>query len=81
MKPEVGKTYHVDHVRKGKFTIKVTAVNGEWVEGVIIGGRVKYASAAHSNEGYVGDAVTVRTTLAKFTEATVNEADAPAYPA
>lgn len=81
MKVEVGKTYNVKHVRKGNFTIRVTAINGEWIDGVIVAGRVRYASQAHSNEGYVGDAVTVRACLATFEETTANEADAPTYPA
>lgn len=65
---ESGKTYRVNHSRKGKFTMRVTAVRGEWIDGLIIDGRAKYMSMQNQGEGYVGDEVTVRASLATFEE-------------
>lgn len=35
---EVGKVYKINHSRKGKFSIKVTKVSEEWVDGDIVEG-------------------------------------------
>lgn len=33
MEPEPNQIYHVNHSRKGKFTMRVDSVKGEWVSG------------------------------------------------
>jgi hypothetical protein len=67
MKIEAGKTYDVNHSRKGKFKLKVTAVNGEWVEGTIVTGKAKMISRSN-NDVEAGESLTVRDSLATWTE-------------
>lgn len=38
---QIGKTYKVDHSRRGRFTIKVTQLSDEWVTGVVLDGAPK----------------------------------------
>lgn len=68
---EIGETYHVDHSRKGKFDMLVTAKSddGEWVSGVVVKGRAKYISMENwmLNAGCLGDAITLRRSFATFT--------------
>jgi hypothetical protein len=64
--PEVGGTYAVDHSRKGKFVMRITAVNGEWIDGIITSGKAK-ASLIY-NEREIGEKITVRECLATFTQ-------------
>jgi hypothetical protein len=35
---EAGKTYEISHSRKGKLTVKVEKISGEWVHSTIIAG-------------------------------------------
>lgn len=63
---EVGKTYKVNHSRKGKFTMKVTYVDEEWATGVITDGHAK--GRMHYNYVMTGESVTVRRSLAEFEE-------------
>lgn len=66
--PVVGKVYDVDHQRKGKFRIEVTAVDGEWITGDMVEGTT--ITALPMNSRTVGEEVTIRESLAKFTEVT-----------
>jgi hypothetical protein len=63
---EVGKSYHVSSNRKGKFNIKVTSINDEWVTGIITNGKAK--AILEYNEVYEGEEVTLRRSLTYFTE-------------
>ena len=63
---EIGKTYDVDHTRKGKFRVLVTAVNDGWVEGRVVSG-VATALLAH-NVREMGEKITIRAAHATFTE-------------
>lgn len=65
--PEVGKTYHVDHQRKGKFTLKVTAVDDTWATGTIVAGRA--GAMLPYNEVETGELISVRISLARWQEA------------
>lgn len=55
---EVGKTYMINHCRKGRFEATVIGVSDEWVDCVI------YSGAAKSIKGYnlaeKGEAITIR---------------------
>ncbi len=65
IKPAIGGTYAVNHSRKGKFTMHVDSVDGEWISGIITSGT---ASAMMSyNERETGEPITVRECLATFT--------------
>ena len=65
MKPEINKTYKVIHSRKGKFTMHVTDIDGEWVSGFITGGRAKYLA---DNDRLAGEEITIRQCLCAFKE-------------
>lgn len=67
MRIEPGKTYRVTHIRKGKFTLLVTAVTPAFVDGKILEGRVGMLSAANPDK-VAGDFISVRTSLAAFEE-------------
>lgn len=41
MNLEVGKTYDLTHTRKGSFVFEVVRESGEWVDGVVRGGKTK----------------------------------------
>lgn len=62
---EVGKTYNVNHSRKGKFTLQVTSVGDEWIDGIIVAGMAK--AIMSYNEVYKGEKITVRRSLCTFT--------------
>lgn len=69
MIPQAGKIYHVEHQRQGDFDVEALKVfkdrAGEhWVSGPLI---AVYGGADRS-PGEVGDHVTVRVSLATFTE-------------
>lgn len=38
MKPEIGKTYEVNHLRKGTFVFKVTGIYKDFMDWIIING-------------------------------------------
>lgn len=65
---EVGKTYAVDHSRKGRFQLKVTKVNDEWVYGTVVEGVA--AAQMEYNMREVGESVTLRREFASFREVT-----------
>ena len=54
----VGKTCTIEHSRKGKFTMEVTAVGEIWVRGIVRDGRA--AAMLAENIAEAGDTVTVR---------------------
>jgi len=57
MKP--GKTYLVNHQRKGTFMAKITGQSGEWTIGIIVGGKANAMMDYNIKE--VGDEITFRT--------------------
>lgn len=63
---EVGKTYAVDHQRKGKFVLQVTDRDDEFVTGIVVEGKAK--AMLRYNEADVGEEVTVRESFGKWTE-------------
>lgn len=66
MAVQVGKTYDVNHSRKGRFRLKVLGINGEWITGQMVSGKTKTLLPENSAEA--GETVTVREQLATFTE-------------
>lgn len=62
---EVGKTYNVNHSRKGKFALQVTSVSEEWIDGFIVSGMAK--AILPYNEVYEGEKITVRRSFCTFT--------------
>lgn len=62
----VGKTYKVTHSRKGRFVLRVTAVNGEFATGVIVKGRAH--AMLEENEREVGDELAFRIAHCTFEE-------------
>ncbi|GLS87715.1 hypothetical protein GCM10010873_26890 [Cypionkella aquatica] len=38
---KVGKTYDIDHSRKGCLTVKILSLNDEWANSELISGRAK----------------------------------------
>lgn len=66
--PQIGKTYAVDHSRKGKFQMRVTDIRNEWVDGVVTAGKA--GAMLRYNEVPAGEEITIRAEFAKFTEVT-----------
>ncbi len=66
MSVEIGKTYLVNSQRKGTFLLRATTVDDEWVTGVIVGGKAD--AILDYNRRELGEEVTVRRSLSKFTE-------------
>jgi len=62
---EAGRTYDIDHSRKGRMTIAVTAVNGEWITGTIVTGKAKMLSIMNEDLG-PGEQLTFRDSLARI---------------
>ncbi len=65
---QAGKTYLVDHVRKGQFSLRITEVGGDWVVGVVVAGTARHISSENVWVGGVGTKLTIRIALAHFTE-------------
>ena len=63
---EVGKIYNVAHSRKGKFTMQVKSISGEWVSGVVVDSVAK--AIMDYNFKYSGDEITVRDSHCNFSE-------------
>lgn len=61
---EIGRTYHVNHSRKGQFKMQVTGVNGEWIEGKIVSGEAQMLARKNVE---AGEEITVREGLADWT--------------
>ena len=54
--PEIEKIYKLIHTRFGQATVKVTAVNGEWIDCEIVSGKLVGMSGVWG----VGETKTVR---------------------
>ena len=63
---QIGKTYKVNHERKGNFIMTVTGMNDEWVTGIIVGGKAH--AMLRDNEREKGEEITVRQSFCIFTE-------------
>jgi hypothetical protein len=58
---EIGKTYKIDHQRKGVFTIRVESQNEDTVTGIITSG---FAGAMMAyNEKDIGDKISLRKSM------------------
>lgn len=55
---EVGKEYQCRNERKGTFRMKITALNGEWITGIITYGVAKAIMSYNVRDA--GEEVTVR---------------------
>lgn len=62
----VGKTCAINHSRKGKFTMHVTADDDEWLTGTIVDGRAR--AMLPENEREIGEDITVRRSLIRSIE-------------
>jgi hypothetical protein len=58
MNLEIGKTYEIDHTRKGRFTIRIEKDDGEFVLGTIITGVAQVI--VRDNERYEGEKIGLR---------------------
>lgn len=67
---EVGKTYVVNHRRKGRFIGKVVADNDGSCDIEIIEGKARYVV---NPDAYEGEVITVRTSFCKFEEVSEGE--------
>lgn len=54
----IGKTCTIEHTRKGKFTMQVTAATDEWIDGIVTDGRAQAMLA--ENEAGPNDPIRVR---------------------
>ncbi len=61
MKLEDGKTYLINHCRKGVFFMRVDNQSDDWAHGIIVAGRTN--ARLDYNEKLVGDRVDVRIDL------------------
>lgn len=66
MELQNGKTYRVNHSRKGTFVGRLIATSGEWVTLEITNGKAKAMKGR--NEREAGEEVTVRRSFCSFTE-------------
>jgi len=62
----VGRTYDVKHDRKGSFRVLVTAINGEWIDALVVHGRANAMLAYNVAEE--GDPITMRASMCRFKE-------------
>jgi hypothetical protein len=65
--------YSVTHSRKGKFSMRVNNVSGEWISGVITRGTNARALLTY-NEKEDGDEITIRESLSSFTPIKIEHA-------
>ncbi len=63
---EVGKTYRINHSRKGVFNGRLISLDDTWAVVVITDGKA--GAMLEYNERYEGETVNVRRSLASFTE-------------
>jgi len=63
-KIKIGEIYEVNSIRKGKFTIKVTSVDSDFVTGIIVKGKAK--AMMSYNEKEEGEIVSLRIDLTSF---------------
>lgn len=52
MKIEVGKTYLIEHSRKGPFVAKILGDHGEFIEVEVVKGRADFISAMNVVEAH-----------------------------
>ena len=57
----IGQTYIVNHTRKGKFAMRVTEQDDEWIVGVIVSGTAN--ALIRDNVRGKGEEITVRKSL------------------
>lgn len=57
----LGKTYEVNHSRKGKFSIEILSQNDEWLTGIIKKGMA--GAMLDYNEKGEGEKITIRKSL------------------
>lgn len=63
---EIGKTYHVNSQRKGRFNMKITHQDDTWATGIITKGKAK--AILSYNEVEAGEEVTIRKSFSTFSE-------------
>lgn len=63
---EIGKNYEVEHCRKGNFTGRCIAVNGEFATIELTAGKASAICA--NNEAFPGESVEVRLSFCKYKE-------------
>ena len=61
---EIGKEYVCINERKGQFRIQITALRGEWIDGVITDGEAQ--AVMNYNIRGVGEPITVRDIFSYF---------------
>lgn len=66
MAVEIGKTYKIDHSRKGKFTGRVLRMCSTWATVLVVDGHA--AAMCQHNEAEPGEELTIRQAHATFTE-------------
>ena len=66
MSIKAGKTYNVDHVRKGKFVLHVTKTNEDWITGRLVNGEPTMLNILNAKN--IGEEMTVRASFCTFTE-------------
>ena len=64
LEPKLGEVYEVSHTRKGNFTIKVTCIDEEWVEGVVVDGEAN--AILQGNVKGEGEKVSLRKSFCNF---------------
>jgi len=67
MIPEAGKTYDINHRRKGKFRVAVSRVDDVWVNGTLVDGSPHNISMTAA-KAHVGDPMTLRIEFCEFEE-------------
>jgi antirestriction protein len=63
-KPIQGETYRLRHSRLGRATVRVLQVNGEWIDCLIVKGKL----SGMVDDWNVGDVKTVRDIHSTFTK-------------
>lgn len=61
-----GKTYRINHTRKGVFVARLTSVDDVWATGVVVSGKAR--AMLDYNEREVGEEVTIRRSFSVFEE-------------
>lgn len=72
--PIKGKTYEVDHARKGKFMMRVDFLDDEFAAGEVVAG----VATGLNRHWRVGDKISVRLSFSTFTEVESPEGDGEA---
>ena len=64
--PQVGKTYRINHSRKGIFAGRIISAGDDWVSVEIVSGQA--GAMLPENIAHTGEEITVRLSFATFTE-------------